>query len=262
MSLRLAAACIAGICAAALVWFLAKGAGEPVAASPPTPAASAPAAAASWDLAKPNTNVPSTTPSDVATREIIATPEPKVAAPEQPPQQGTVVVLVREAKTQSPLAGVQLELHSASEQRYGCEPIEASLATPEQCPETDTDGRAVFIVPLGVDYIVSTDFDESCGRVKKEIPAFTQPGRVEVLLEPPTGNDLGFVGRVVADESGAPLTDARVAIQRSDFWRQCKVSSVISSERGGSFGVHADVDASGFPLLGDLGQQGRGEPEE
>ena len=213
---RLAVACIGGICAATLTWFLANGSGEPVPASPPASPRSVTTAAANSDLSKTETVSPSIPPRDLPAREVVATPEPKQATSEQPPLEATVAVLVLDANTGRPLPGVRLTLRRKDRRQYGCLHVESSTGSPTECPRTDDDGRADFIVPLGIEYVVSSQaMSLSAGPAEQDVPEFSVPGRIDVLLEVPSGNDLTFVGRVVADETDGPVPGAHVSIRRA-----------------------------------------------
>jgi hypothetical protein len=145
-----------------------------------------------------------------ADRESVA--ELATDVPSQSKEQAKLVVLALAKETRAPLAGIRIWIVLApSAPASEFQAADVSPAVGDEGVLTDAEGRAEIAVPPDVALrVLAGDRSDRRARENRALEPLARGETREVELLLAISGDVHFVGRVVADESGAPLADAWV----------------------------------------------------
>ncbi len=143
-------------------------------------------------------------------RAALAAPTPRADEPHADAEaaaadEALLVVHVFDRDTGAALSDVRIALWSED---HGVRHVDRAEARLGEAPVTGVDGRVTFRMPAGTPVEIRiVEAPRGIGRLTRSCPALAPGERREVTLAVPVGNDLRFVGRVVASGEG-PLAGA------------------------------------------------------
>ena len=128
-----------------------------------------------------------------------------------------LLVRIAAAEDDQPVEGVRVAAAFGSPNESPTQAwtwAQGSFGRRGEAAETDANGRASLVVPAGVDCTLKCFGGEKCAPLDMRVNALEAGERREVWLNVATKDDIRFVGRLVAEESGDPITDAEIDLLR------------------------------------------------
>lgn len=161
---------------------------------------------------------PEVVPADDVQRDAIVAPTEETVILRPPAAEfddsaaATLLIQVRADATGDPIQGVRIVLWPEPKQGvFFVVNGETSSERFGRSPLSDEQGRARIVVPAGRTFRLNTSSDVA-GPATLEISPLAVGEQREIEVRVPMGTDLRFVARVVDDESGDALPDARIRV--------------------------------------------------